>query len=436
MVKASAAVVAALMVVGAGSVPAWANGSVQPRPSIVLVAASPQSLSSSGGYVTVRVQVRHASRCSIQGQLAARAAFGPIRTMSCSLGRATARLRVAANGYTAAATIHFRVTARSGNGFVARSTVAVVQAAHSAPPPPAAALTIATSSVPDASVGVGYNAALAATGGSPPYLWAIAGGALPPGLTLSVGGVLAGTPTTAGQWSFSARVSDSAGQTVTVPLSLNVAAATTVTTYLSSNWSGYVLSGGPFTAVTGTFNVPTIYSSATDTDTSEWVGLDGAFPSDPTIIQAGVDEQYTAATNTYITFAWIELYPALPFSAPVPVRPGDQVTVTIGQVSPGLWNVLVKDDSNGVGYSVNQAYAGPALSAEWIVEAPWSVATQSVETLGAFSPVTFTGVGVNPVAGELSRLVMVQNGVPVATPSALSPNGFTVGNGTVTPAAP
>jgi hypothetical protein len=110
--------------------------------------------------------------------------------------------------------------------------------------------------------------------------------------------------------------------------------------------------------------------------------------------------------------------------------------VTIGQVSAGTWNVLVNDDTNGVTYSINQAYAGPALSAEWIVEAPFSTLTQSIETVGTFSPITFAQVGVNPVAGTLTRWQMVQNGAEVSTPSALSSNGFTVAYGSVTPAAP
>jgi hypothetical protein len=48
-----------------------------------------------------------------------------------------------------------------------------------------------------------------ANGGSPPYTWAAAG-TLPPGLTLSTGGSVSGTPTQAGTFSFSVTPSDSA----------------------------------------------------------------------------------------------------------------------------------------------------------------------------------------------------------------------------------
>ncbi len=57
-----------------------------------------------------------------------------------------------------------------------------------------------------------YSTTLAATGGTPPLTWSLASGspALPDGLTLSPGGLLSGTPTTAGTLSPIFRVEDSA----------------------------------------------------------------------------------------------------------------------------------------------------------------------------------------------------------------------------------
>jgi hypothetical protein len=64
------------------------------------------------------------------------------------------------------------------------------------PPPP---VTITTTALPDGMVGTAYAVTLAASGGTPPYTWTVASGALPPGLTLNATtGVIAGTPTTAG----------------------------------------------------------------------------------------------------------------------------------------------------------------------------------------------------------------------------------------------
>ena len=52
----------------------------------------------------------------------------------------------------------------------------------------APALTVTTSSLPGGTVGTPYSQTLAASGGTPPYTWALATGTLPAGLTLSTGG--------------------------------------------------------------------------------------------------------------------------------------------------------------------------------------------------------------------------------------------------------
>jgi matrixin/putative Ig domain-containing protein len=56
-----------------------------------------------------------------------------------------------------------------------------------------------------------YRQALSATGGTPPYRWSLAGGALPPGLDLSLAGVLEGTPSATGFFSIDVMVRDSIG---------------------------------------------------------------------------------------------------------------------------------------------------------------------------------------------------------------------------------
>ncbi|MGC9972471.1 MAG: M36 family metallopeptidase, partial [Bryobacteraceae bacterium] len=86
--------------------------------------------------------------------------------------------------------------------------------------------TITTSStLPSGFTGWTYSQTLAAAGGVPPYTWSITSGALPAGLALSSAGVIAGTPTAAGNYSFTVRVTDSASAAATQPFSLTVAAA-------------------------------------------------------------------------------------------------------------------------------------------------------------------------------------------------------------------
>ena len=72
-------------------------------------------------------------------------------------------------------------------------------------------LTITTSSQLNPGVkGVPYLAqTLSVSGGTAPYVWTISTGALPPGLHLNSAGLLSGTPTTAGVFSFTATTTDS-----------------------------------------------------------------------------------------------------------------------------------------------------------------------------------------------------------------------------------
>jgi hypothetical protein len=85
------------------------------------------------------------------------------------------------------------------------------------------ALTITTpSSQPGGAVGQNYCCvSLAADGGAPGYAWTLVSGALPPGLQLSRG-VIGGTPTTRGTFSFTARATDSRATTAARTFSITI----------------------------------------------------------------------------------------------------------------------------------------------------------------------------------------------------------------------
>lgn len=82
--------------------------------------------------------------------------------------------------------------------------------------------------LPWTNVGAAYSQTLTASGGTPPYIWTVAPDSLlPPGLSLSSGGVLSGTPTSAGNYNFNIVLSDnsSPADSITRGFSLNIYAA-------------------------------------------------------------------------------------------------------------------------------------------------------------------------------------------------------------------
>jgi hypothetical protein len=88
-------------------------------------------------------------------------------------------------------------------------------------------LVVITTSLPNGTVSVAYNATLGAGGGVPPYTWSIVTGTLPDGLTLDAGsGLISGMPTTAGVSNFTAQVQDSDQQVAQQTLQIVVNAAT------------------------------------------------------------------------------------------------------------------------------------------------------------------------------------------------------------------
>jgi hypothetical protein len=120
-------------------------------------------------------------------------------------------------------------TTSSGGGGVSAPTTTRPSATTTRPPAtttttrPVPPLVIETNVLAAATVGSGFEAALVAVGGQRPHTWQMAGGVLPPGLSLSSAGRISGIPQAAGQFVFSVRVSDGSGRSATASF-----AATTV----------------------------------------------------------------------------------------------------------------------------------------------------------------------------------------------------------------
>jgi Putative Ig domain len=92
-------------------------------------------------------------------------------------------------------------------------------------------LSVTTTSLPSATLGTRYSVPrLTVSGGVAPYTWSVSDRALPPGLSLSPAGVIAGRAVLAGTFDFSVQATDSAGATATANVSIAVGGCTTTIT--------------------------------------------------------------------------------------------------------------------------------------------------------------------------------------------------------------
>lgn len=126
------------------------------------------------------------------------------------------------SGSTGTTNFTVRVTDSASNTATAAFSIAV-----------AAGVSITTStSLADGYPNTAYSpVTLAATGGTGTYTgWVVTSGSLPVNMALNTGGVLSGTPTTAGSNSFTVKVTDSASNTATATFTLTVEAILSITT--------------------------------------------------------------------------------------------------------------------------------------------------------------------------------------------------------------
>jgi hypothetical protein len=303
--------------------------------------------------------------------------------------------------------------------------------------PPASPLAVVTTALPNGTVGTSYSVTLSASGGTAPYTWSITGGSLPAGLSLSSSGAITGTPSSLGSSTFTVQVTDSTTPTaMTASQALSISVGPAMLTQGSGNWSGYEAESGPFTYVTGTFTVPTLVTGTPDADAlSEWVGVDGV--NDTSLIQAGISEHIDPSNpDLVLVNPWWEILPAVETPiANIALAEGDEITVTIGQISGSDWGITLTNDTNGESFTTDQTYTGPGSSVEWILEAPTDEGVQT--TLAPYSPIiTFSDLRFVGSDTTQIEVFMVQAGDQVSTPSALVSDSFNVAYGDVAPAAP
>jgi hypothetical protein len=182
----------------------------------------------------------------------------------------------------------------------------------------------------------------------------------------------------------------------------------------SDNWSGYVDAGpgAQFTAVSGDWTVPSITSVGA---TSSWVGIGGL--TTPGLVQTGTEVTNTLGYDQY--YAWYELLPQPPIVLGG-VAPGDSIQARISQAGPATWRIAITDVTERTTWSGPVADVVNGTSAEWIEEAPRSVATGALLALPDFGRVTFSGLnteGPGAVSATGQPFYMVSAHAVIAYPS-------------------
>ena len=247
-----------------------------------------------------------------------------------------------------------------------------------------------------------YSASLSAAGGTPPYSWSVSAGALPGGLTLSPAGLLSGTPTATGTFSFTAKITDAAAQVATASMQITVTQTPlTITTTSLPNGQLNVAYTSTLAAAGG--NPPYTWSLQSG---SLPAGLSlnastGAITGTPTQTVSGstltfevtdstTPNAQTKSVNLTLTISNISVTLS-------PKRGG----VTATQLAPFTSSVINDVGSAGVSWSVS---AGGTLSGQTTTTASFSAATAGVYTITATSIADVTKsasatIGVTNLAG-------------------------------------
>src|SRR5215472_78007 len=213
-------------------------------------------------------------------------------TWSVSSGSLPAGLTLSGSGQisgmpTAAGNSSFAVSVNDSSSPVQRASGNFDITITAAPTP----VQITTSSLTGGQTNTPYSAALAMTGGTAPYTWSVSAGSLPGGLTLSRAGQIAGTPTTAGTFSFIVAVSDSSSPTQNASANLSIAITARVTPMQITTSS---LPGG----LTNTSYSATLAATGGNTPYS-WSASSGSLPAGLTLNSSGQINGTPMTAGTY-----------------------------------------------------------------------------------------------------------------------------------------
>ncbi len=301
-----------------------------------------------------------------------------------------------------------------------------------------ATLTLAATASATAQVGQSYSQSNVASGGTTPYTYAVSVGELPAGATLNAStGTVSGTPTAAGAFSYTIKVTDSGSpaQTATqvvsgaiAPATLTLASTASSATQVGQSYSQTNAASGGTTPYTYTVSAGALPAGATlSASTGTVSGTPTAAGAFSYAIKA-TDSGSPAQTATQVvsgTIAPGAQTVSFTSTAPTNATVGGPTYTPTAKSTSGLTVALTIDAASSAICSISggavsfQAVGTCIIDANQAGNANYNAATQVQQTFAV-------GKGAQTVSFTSTAPTNATVGGPTYTPTAKSTSGLTV----------
>ncbi|WP_349961798.1 putative Ig domain-containing protein [Rhizobium sp. ZPR3] len=320
---------------------------------------------------------------------------------------------------TTGGTFNFTLTATDSHAFTGSQAYSITIGTPT--------ITIAPATLPAGTAGTAYNQTLTASGGAGGYSYSLTTGSLPPGVALSSGGVLSGTPTAGGTFNFTVKATDSLTFSGSQAYSITIGAPTITITpaTLPAGTAGTAYSqtltasggtgGYTYSLTTGTLPAGVALSSG------------GVLSGTPT---AGGTFNFTVKATDSLTFSGSQAY-SITIGAPtITIAPA---TLPAGTAGTAYSQTLTASGGTG-GYTYSLTAGtlpvGVALSSAGVLSGTPSTGGTFNFTVTAKDSLSFTGSQAYSITIGAPTITIAPTTLPAATVAAAYSQTITAAGGT------